>query len=91
LQLGSSQKNVVARKRGVDTISATSGMTPKRVWQPGKWRAKVPRAGIKVPADVRRDNSLNKISAGEVANRRPDGLAVFVLPRVLDATERRKS
>jgi len=25
------------------------------------------------------ENSLNKISAGEKENRRPDGLAVFVL------------
>ena len=40
---------------------------------------------MKVPADVRRGNSPNKISAGEVANRRPEGLAVFVLPRVPDA------
>src|ERR1041385_9059295 len=37
------------------------------------------------------EDSPNKISAGEVANRRPDGLAVFVWPRVLDATERRES
>jgi hypothetical protein len=43
---------------------------------------------MKVPADVRRGNSLKKISAGEKGNRRPDGLAVFVLPRVPDALKR---
>jgi hypothetical protein len=37
---------------------------------------------------VRRGNSLNKISAGGLANHRPDGLAVFVLPRVPDVLHR---
>jgi hypothetical protein len=36
----------------LNSVSLTSGMTPKRVWQPGSGEPTVPSAGMKIPADV---------------------------------------
>jgi type I restriction enzyme M protein len=38
-------QNFVASRRSLDTIQPTSGMTRKRVWQPGSGEAKVPLIG----------------------------------------------
>lgn len=73
------------------TLTWTSGMTPKRVWQPSGGEPRCLERERKFPPMCGEITHRTKISAGEVANRRPDGLAVFVLPRFPHVTARGKT
>jgi hypothetical protein len=45
----------------------------------------IPEGGMKVPAEVRRGTRRIKSPPEDRQTAGPDGLAVFILPRVLDA------